>query len=291
MLCIKYESYKKEDSNWGFKSHSRRLGCGFFYKKYKKECKCDTIQNYVRYQYENHISTADKFYFISDSETTISNDNILAIQLEYDLSLANSNNKGFDILSKNDRSFYHFSIVVNKDGQYPKYINDLKKMMNSIEFVSSNESKKKQPSFMTSTAPEKPKQPSFMRSEESNKTISSIANNENKINNSNLEMHNQLGIKQRSNQLQILSHDSYIDSAGIMHIIDEVENKSPTLVKFVKVIGTLYDNNNKVVGTSFTFTEPSDLVAGEKAPFDLIITDASIPIEQIERYALKVSGQ
>ena len=164
-------------------------------------------------------------------------------------------------------------------------------MMNSIEFVSSNESKKKQPSFMTSTAPEKPKQPSFMKSEESNKTISSIANNENKINNSNLEMHNQLGIKQRSNQLQILSHDSYIDSAGIMHIIDEVENKSPTLVKFVKVIGTLYDNNNKVVGTSFTFTEPSDLVAGEKAPFDLIITDASIPIEQIERYALKVSGQ
>ena len=76
-----------------------------------------------------------------------------------------------------------------------------------------------------------------------------------------------------------------------MHIIGEVENKSPIVVEYVKVIGTLYDNNNKVVGTSFTFTEPTDLEPGEKAPFDLIIQDASIPVEQIERYTLKVSEQ
>jgi hypothetical protein len=71
----------------------------------------------------------------------------------------------------------------------------------------------------------------------------------------------------------------------------EVENKSPNVAEYVEVIGTLYDNNNKIVGTSFTFTEPSDLAVGEKAPFDLIISDASIPVEQIERYTLKISRQ
>ncbi|HEX2406554.1 MAG TPA: sulfatase-like hydrolase/transferase, partial [Nitrososphaeraceae archaeon] len=56
-------------------------------------------------------------------------------------------------------------------------------------------------------------------------------------------------------------------------------------------IGTFYDNNNKIVGTSFTFTEPSDLASGEKAPFDLILQDTTIPIEQIERYSLKISNR
>jgi hypothetical protein len=39
------------------------------------------------------------------------------------------------------------------------------------------------------------------------------------------------------------------------------------------------------------YTTPTDLAPGEKAPFNLIIQDASIPIEQIERYTLKISAQ
>jgi hypothetical protein len=259
--------------------------------KITDECKCDTLQNYVRYQYENHLSTADNFSFINDNQTTISNDNKPAIQLEYDLSLDKNDNKGFDIFTKNDQSFYHFSLVVNKNSQYSKHIDDFKKMINSIEFVSSNDSKKKQPSFMTSTEPEKQTQPSFMTSEESNKSISSISNNENEMNFSDLEIPKQLDINQKSNELTILSHDSYINSIGHMHIIGEIENNTPNIKQFVQVIATFYDSNNKVVGTSNTYTTPTDLKPDEVAPFDLILTEASIPVEQIERYTLKVSGQ
>jgi hypothetical protein len=93
------------------------------------------------------------------------------------------------------------------------------------------------------------------------------------------------------NTLTILSHNSYIDSIGYMHVIGEIKNNTPNVAQFVQIIATFYDNNNKVVGTSFTYTTPIDLASGEIAPFELILTDASIPIEQIEKYTLKVSGQ
>jgi hypothetical protein len=98
-------------------------------------------------------------------------------------------------------------------------------------------------------------------------------------------------IPESNNTIIILSHNSYIDSAGTMHVIGEVENNTPKVAQFVEIIGTFYDSNNKVVGTSSTFTSPTDLASGELAPFDLMLSDASIPLEQIERYNLKVSGQ
>ena len=69
-----------------------------------------------------------------------------------------------------------------------------------------------------------------------------------------------------------------------MHVVGEVENDTPKVAPFVEIIGTFYDSNNKVVGTSSTFTSPTDLASGEIAPFDLMLSDASILIEQIERY-------
>ena len=37
-------------------------------------------------------------------------------------------------------------------------------------------------------------------------------------------------------------------------------------------------SSNQVVGTQFTYASPSDIASGEKAPFVLILTSASIPI-------------
>lgn len=84
---------------------------------------------------------------------------------------------------------------------------------------------------------------------------------------------------------------THINSAGNMHIIGEVVNNASNSAEYVKIIGTFYDNNNKIVGISFTFTEPSDLGPYEKAPFDLILQDTTIPIQQIERYSLKISNR
>lgn len=84
---------------------------------------------------------------------------------------------------------------------------------------------------------------------------------------------------------------SFMDTLGYYHVVGEVENSSPNVAKSVKVIGTLYDSSNKVVGTGFTYTQPSDVLASETAPFEMILLSASIPLSQIDHYKLAVTYQ
>jgi hypothetical protein len=53
----------------------------------------------------------------------------------------------------------------------------------------------------------------------------------------------------------------------------------------------LFRSNNQVVGTQFTYTNPSDIAGGDKAPFDLTLLSASIPTSQISHYSLQASSQ
>jgi SLAP domain-containing protein len=262
----------------------------------KDKCKCDTLLEYVKYIYKDKISKQKDFVFINDNQTTLTNGNIPSIQMEYEkkghstnfetLETKNIIEKTYEILTNGTNSFYRIIFSADKNEQYSRYIDDFKTMLNSLEFVST-----------INETINKPKQPSFMASEESNESISpSVSDNEY------LEGFSSEFLKafdksfdklpeSKSNELTISSHDSYINSIGHMHVIGEVQNNTPNVIQYVKVTGTFYDNNNKVVGTSFTYTDPSDVASGEKAPFDLILSNASIPIEQIERYTVKVSGQ
>jgi len=63
------------------------------------------------------------------------------------------------------------------------------------------------------------------------------------------------------------------------------------MVSFVEVAGTFYDINKKVVGTTFTYTNASDISPGETAPFDLTLFSASVPMSQIDSYKLTASAQ
>ena len=257
--------------------------------KIKDKCKCDTLLGYVKYVYEDTLSVNEDLVFINDNQTTLTDGNISAIQMEYE-------KKGDPIIDKNllyiftkiPNSFYTILFSADKNEQYPKYLGDFKKMINSLEFVSTNETKSKQPSFMTS------------EEEEGNKSISrpSISDNEYEEDISSefikafeKSIEKLSESKKESIGLTILSHDSYINSAGTMHIIGEVVNNASNSAEYVKIIGTFYDNTNKIVGTSFTYTKPSDLGPNEKAPFDLILQYTTIPIEQIERYGLKISSR
>ena len=93
------------------------------------------------------------------------------------------------------------------------------------------------------------------------------------------------------NGLQILSHNSFTDSIGYLHVVGEVQNNNPTVAQYVEIIGTFYDSNNQVVATDFTYTNPTDIGSGQKAPFDLTLTSASIPVSQIDHYELQTSYQ
>lgn len=87
-----------------------------------------------------------------------------------------------------------------------------------------------------------------------------------------------------------MSHNSFTDSIGYLHVVGE-RNNYPATATFERIVGTFYDINNQVVGTQFTYANPSDIGSGEKAPFLLILTSASIPISQIDHYSLQASYQ
>jgi hypothetical protein len=89
----------------------------------------------------------------------------------------------------------------------------------------------------------------------------------------------------------IKSSSDFIDSIGSLHVVGEVKNNTPTNAQFVKITGTFYDTNNKVVATDFTYTNPSDIGSGQKAPFELLLISSSVPIYQIDHYNLQASYQ
>jgi hypothetical protein len=87
---------------------------------------------------------------------------------------------------------------------------------------------------------------------------------------------------------RILSDNNYFSSTGTLHIVGEIINESFEPVRFVKIIATFYDSNNSVIGTDFTYTSPSTLQPGQKAPFDMLVTEGSMPLHLVSYYTLSV---
>jgi hypothetical protein len=42
--------------------------------------------------------------------------------------------------------------------------------------------------------------------------------------------------------------------------------------------------NNRVIGTDFTYTDPSTLQPGQKAPFDMLVLEGSMPLYLVAYY-------
>jgi hypothetical protein len=239
------------------------------------ECKCDTLTEFAQYIYEKEKQEADYFSFIKDDNITI--DNFPAFQIEYTDEEESTNVTDLDIYTKVNNTFYQFGLSTDSNAIYSKYIPDVKKIIDSIEFIPVIKPVEKQPSFMMDT-------------KESNNT-SPIQNltNENVIDLSNNGKQQLSESKDSNNKIGITSYNSYINSIGHLHVIGEVENNSPIIAEFVKIIGTFYDDNGNVVGTSSTYADPTDIGSGEKAPFDLILSDSTIPVDQIKEYRLTIS--
>ena len=89
----------------------------------------------------------------------------------------------------------------------------------------------------------------------------------------------------------ILSQSSYVNNIGSMHIVGEVLNQAPVTAKFVKIIATFYNANGQVIGTDFTYADPSDLAPGQRAPFDILVSEGSVPMYQMSSYGLTVDWE
>lgn len=258
--------------------------------KYVKElinkCTCDTLKEYVQHRYKL-LSNFEDFSFINDNQTTLGK-NYIAWQLEYSSIIESVPQKNLEVMTKSNDTFYEISYGPHPDAEYQSGLAEFKKIANSIQIFPLEKIAKKVPSFLNAT------EIAEIEANESNRILTLTPDELFKetlkeVNNGTVE--SAFGMDQTSNgnTLQIMSHNSFMDSIENMHVVGEVKNASPTIAEFVKVVATFYDVNNSVVATDFTYTNPSAIPAGNTAPFELIVSSASIPVEQIDSYKLDVS--
>jgi hypothetical protein len=99
--------------------------------------------------------------------------------------------------------------------------------------------------------------------------------------------------------LTVLSSVKSVDSMGDIHIKGEVQNNGNSATTYVEVIGSFYDSSGKIVAEDFTFTEPTTIQAGQKAPYDLqlydnsrnsLISNFSVTTESLEYSAISTAN-
>jgi hypothetical protein len=104
-----------------------------------EQCKCNILEDYIRYFYTNTISQFPNFSFINENKTTLSKDR-LAIQLEYEFTPADTKIHTFSVFTKdNDDSFYQF-IYYSDQESFVNYLSDFKKIIDTVEFTLQKES-------------------------------------------------------------------------------------------------------------------------------------------------------
>lgn len=80
----------------------------------------------------------------------------------------------------------------------------------------------------------------------------------------------------KAGKIDILSHSSSINQIGTYQIDGEVQNNTGSKATYVKVTATFYDANKKVIDTAFSFADPKNLEAGQKAPFKIYNTKPEV---------------
>lgn len=91
-----------------------------------------------------------------------------------------------------------------------------------------------------------------------------------------------------SANVQILSHTSYMDSFGYLHVVGEVQNVGDVAVKHVKIVVTFYDSSHVVIATDSSYSELDVILPSRKSPFDILFTETA-QIPRIDHYSLTVT--
>jgi len=215
-------------------------------------CNCKTLRDFVRWDYTN--DNRQNVNFINDNQTIIGS-NHTAWQTETTSAILGIPDKHIYLYAINGNVGYKFQYIAQPGPMFDQHLNEFKNMLKTVTFYT----------------PEPEKKPSFLNSNEiANLTSIPTVQDE---------------------SIKIASSNDFIDSIGYLHVVGEVQNNTPTNAQFVKVTGTFYDSSDNVVATDFTYTNPSDIGSGQKAPFQLTLTSASIPISQIDHYNLQASYQ
>jgi len=79
----------------------------------------------------------------------------------------------------------------------------------------------------------------------------------------------------------------YPGSLPAVEVRGEVKNFGSTCADFVRVIATFYDSQGRVIGSDFTYADPSRLEPGQAAPFNILWSDMLAALHN--RTSLQVS--
>lgn len=98
-----------------------------------------------------------------------------------------------------------------------------------------------------------------------------------------------------SDSLPLLSHristDEILDDPT-MAIDGEIQNNGTEPLDFVKATATFYDATNSILGSDFSYTEPTTLEPRQTAPFRLTIGFGdNLPVDEISSIKLHISGR
>jgi hypothetical protein len=225
-----------------------------------KACNCKTLKDFVAWDYNK--KDPQSVNFINDNQTTIGK-NQTAWQTETTSFSTGLELKFFNVYAINGGIGYKFFYNALQGVTFDRYLEGFKNMLKTVTFTPPTPEKK--PSFLNANETQQ-------QQLESNTTLKTNATE----------------LKTNPTELEILSHNSFTDAAGYLHVVGEVKNNSPSTANFVKIIGTFYDSNNQVVATDFAYTNPSGISSSGTAPFEIILSSASVPISQISNY--KLSG-
>jgi len=72
-------------------------------------------------------------------------------------------------------------------------------------------------------------------------------------------------------EIDIVEKSQHTDEERSLHIVGVVKNTGNRNVGFIKIVGTFYDFNEKVIFTSFVYTEPKTIDSGKTARFDMSV--------------------
>ena len=88
--------------------------------------------------------------------------------------------------------------------------------------------------------------------------------------------------------VSIVSQRAYSDEYTF-HIVGEVQNTGSKSAEFVQIVASFYEGNDQFVGTSYTFTAPTTVSPGTKAPFDIQMLIDDRIVKESKSYQLTLS--
>ena len=92
----------------------------------------------------------------------------------------------------------------------------------------------------------------------------------------------------KPNVLTVMNHNKFVSEYGTLNVVGEIENSGSATSHFTKVIATFYDVKGEIIDTSFTFTEPNDIMSNMIANFKIRQSDL---VDEISSYSLTVESR